>query len=302
MKSPIFVAILVVVLAIAAGPYIYYGSVAADMPDFADLYDKLDGGAGTDPQVWFQLARDAREGDNLPVAARALDKAAEAGLAPVRVGMEKTRILVASGDSAGALIELQNLHATGFTVVSVLTGDSVINTLAGNGDYDALIEKMSVAAYPCAHQEGFQDFDFWIGEWDVHLANGTPAGANIIKSVERGCAIAENWTSASGGTGMSINYFDKSTNEWVQIWNAEGGSQINMRGGLTEEGMLLVGEVTTIAPASTIPFRGLWTLLDDGRVRQFFETSNDGGETWQFSFEGFYSRTVNSLTDNRTAN
>jgi hypothetical protein len=39
-----------------------------------------------------------------------------------------------------------------------------------------------------------------------------------------------------------------------------------------------------------VPFRGLWTPLPDGRVRQFFEQSNDGGETWVPWFEGFYTR------------
>ena len=30
--------------------------------------------------------------------------------------------------------------------------------------------------------------------------------------------------------------------------------------------------------------------MDDGRVRQFFEQSNDEGETWSPWFEGFYTR------------
>jgi len=30
--------------------------------------------------------------------------------------------------------------------------------------------------------------------------------------------------------------------------------------------------------------------LPDGRVRQFFEQSTDGGETWTTWFEGFYTR------------
>lgn len=33
-----------------------------------------------------------------------------------------------------------------------------------------------------------------------------------------------------------------------------------------------------------------WKLLEDGRVRQFFEEQDEQGE-WQVWFEGFYSRT-----------
>ena len=94
----------------------------------------------------------------------------------------------------------------------------------------------------------------------------------------------------AGGTGMSVNYLDLITNEWVQIWNAEGGSQINVRGGLTDDGMAMEGTLHNVANGTTVPFKALWTPLPDGRVRQFFEQSNDGGETWTPWFEGFYTR------------
>jgi len=152
-------------------------------------------------------------------------------------------------------------------------------------------ENAAVATNPCEHQDGFRDFDFWQGDWTVHTADGQFAGHNSIKSAEKGCLLLENWVGASGGTGMSVNYLDKSSNEWVQVWNSAGGSQINIRGGLTKDGMLLRGKIHYVANGTTAPFRGLWTLLDDGRVRQFFEQSNDGGKTWQPWFEGFYTRT-----------
>jgi len=55
--------------------------------------------------------------------------------------------------------------------------------------------------------------------------------------------------------------------------------------------MRLVGTIHYISTGQTAPFRGLWSPLPDGRVRQFFEQSSDGGETWATWFEGFYSRT-----------
>ena len=141
--------------------------------------------------------------------------------------------------------------------------------------------------FPCEDDERFAEFDFWVGDWDVHTKDGTFAGHNRIAKAENGCVLVETWSGASGGTGMSINYFEHSSGEWVQIWNAAGGTQIDIRGGLTDDGMLLVGKIHYIANATTADFRGLWTLLDDGRVRQFFEQSNDGGESWVPWFEGF---------------
>ena len=163
--------------------------------------------------------------------------------------------------------------------------------MAGHPGYDALIGEMTVAAFPCEHDERFGAFDFWVGDWDVHVANGTLAGHNVIERSQHGCVLIENWASASGGSGMSINYLDAMTGEWVQVWNDASGSQINIRGGMTDDGMRLTGTIHYVASDTTADFRGLWTPLEDGRVRQFFEQSNDGGETWSPWFEGFYTRT-----------
>lgn len=143
---------------------------------------------------------------------------------------------------------------------------------------------------PCEEDPRFREFDFWVGQWDVHDVNGTFVGENSITREESGCVVIENWRGAKGSTGMSINYLDKVTNEWVQSWHAAGGYQIVMRGGLTDDGMLLNGTIHYIANGQTSPFRGLWTAMPDGRVRQYFEQSNDDGATWEPWFEGFYSR------------
>lgn len=148
----------------------------------------------------------------------------------------------------------------------------------------------SEPVFPCEDEQRFAEFDFWVGQWDVHTADGTFAGTNTISKAERGCVLLESWAGASGGTGMSINYFDDASGEWVQIWNAAGGTQIDIRGGLTDDGMLLVGKIHYITNSQTADFRGLWTLLEDGRVRQLFEQSNDDGATWTPWFEGFYTR------------
>ncbi len=145
--------------------------------------------------------------------------------------------------------------------------------------------------FPCEQREEFQEFDFWLGQWDVHVVNGTFAGKNKIEKTQAGCALLENWLGASGNPGMSINYFDIATSEWVQVWSSAGGVQIDIRGGLTDDGMLLAGQINYVANGNSAPFRGLWTLLPDGRVRQFFEQYDEDAETWAPWFEGFYTKT-----------
>jgi hypothetical protein len=243
-----------------------------------------------DAAGWFQLAIIERQAERYSSALNALAKAEEMEFAPVRISFERARLEVLADDRDGAVSELEAVAASGFTAVGFITGDPLLSRLEGHEGYDALIAAMSVKAYPCEHDPDFSAFDFWVGEWDVHVAGGVLAGSNVIEQAEHGCVLTESWTSVGGGTGSSINYLDKITGEWVQVWNSASGSQINVRGGITDEGMLLTGTIHYVSNGTTAPFRGLWTPLPDGKVRQFFEQSSDDGETWSPWFEGFYSR------------
>ncbi len=212
------------------------------------------------------------------------------GLSPVQAGLAEARAALADGDQARAVEALQSLFDNGFSGVGLILADPALSALAGNPAFDQLVTDMSRKAFPCEHDPAFAEFDFWLGDWDVHLANGTFAGTNRIHREQRGCVLIENWSSASGGSGTSINYVDKTDGRWVQIWNDASGSQIHIRGGMTKDGMLLEGTIHYVATGLTSPFRGLWTPLEDGRVRQYFEQSNDGAATWVPWFEGFYTR------------
>ena len=243
-----------------------------------------------DAAGWYQRAVELREARDLQGAREALEAAERLEFSPIRIRFEKARLHVLGSETDLAVSELEAIAASGFTAVGIIEGDPVLGTLAGHPRYDKLVAELSVTAYPCAHDEAFEAFDFWVGDWDVHDASGVLQGTNTITRDQRGCVLTEKWMSATGGTGMSVNFLDRITGDWVQVWNSEGGSQIQIRGGMTDDVMLLVGTLHYVAAGTTSPFRGLWTPLPDGRVRQFFEQSNDGGETWVPWFEGFYTR------------
>ena len=133
----------------------------------------------------------------------------------------------------------------------------------------------------------WREFDFWVGQWDVQLGDGTPAGSNSIESTENGCLIVEHWRSVGGGTGTSINFRDPSSGKWRQQW-VSPGAQIDITGGIDDGSMVLDGYIVYVQGAVRRPFRGKWTPLEDGRVRQFFEEFDDGA--WKPWFEGFYGR------------
>ena len=146
-------------------------------------------------------------------------------------------------------------------------------------------------AAPCVDEARRTEFAFWVGEWDVHLGDGRLAGRNSIRFAEADCRIDEHWRGAGGGTGSSINFVDPIDGRWEQVWHSPNGTFIRIRGGLEAPGdMLLTGTIHYLAQDLSAPFRGRWTLLEDGRVRQFFEQYDAASEAWQPWFEGFYTR------------
>jgi len=187
-----------------------------------------------------------------------------------------------------ALLDSKGKNMKIFGTLSMLL---LTAALCANAQDEEPVVGASTEPFPCEQREEFGEFDFWLGEWDVHVEDGTFAGANKIEKTQAGCVVLENWVGVSGNPGMSINYFDIAASEWVQVWNSAGGTQIDIRGGLTDDGMLLEGQINYVANGTSAPFRGLWTLLSDGRVRQFFEQYDEDAETWAPWFEGFYTRT-----------
>ncbi len=142
----------------------------------------------------------------------------------------------------------------------------------------------------CQEEPEYRQFDFWVGEWDV-VANDsarTPAGSNTIQALHFGCVLQESWLSIQGGTGSSMNYYDPTTEKWRQLWVA-ASYLIDIEGGLNSDGaMVLEGEIRNFVSGATSPFRGTWTPMDGGVVRQFFEMKPAGSDDWSPWFDGLY--------------
>lgn len=156
----------------------------------------------------------------------------------------------------------------------------------------ALSACLSLGAMAAPEPGGADDprrqFDFWVGEWDVILPDGNQAGVNRIELQQNGMAIVEHWSSARGGTGMSINYFHAADRKWKQVWVAASGWTIEMEGEFRDGAMRLEGD--SIRGESVKRHRTTLTPRADGTVRQFIEESPDGGATWEVGFDAVYRR------------
>src|SRR5256714_10092690 len=147
----------------------------------------------------------------------------------------------------------------------------------------------SPAPPPACTAPEFRQFDFWLGKWTVtNPQTGKETGASEITRVSEGCAIREQWTSANGQGGMSINYYDAADQQWHQDWVGADGTILHLRGKLAGNVMVMTGETKTIKGSALN--RITWTPLDGGKVKQEWATSSDNGQTWQTSFVGIYAK------------
>jgi hypothetical protein len=155
------------------------------------------------------------------------------------------------------------------------------------------LPNMAAEPSPC-DREPHRQFDFWLGTWEVRDGAGKLAGHNSITSEQGGCVLIERWQSAAGHGGMSMNYYDPLSRRWKQNW-VSPGVILEMSGTLQEGSLVLEGPLQYLDKKATTLLRGIWTALPDGRVRQHFIESKDGGKTWEEWFDGYYSKKADQL-------
>jgi hypothetical protein len=134
----------------------------------------------------------------------------------------------------------------------------------------------------------YRQFDFWVGEWNVTAEDGRVLGRNVITSVLDGCGLLESWTGAAGGTGHSLNAFDRTTRRWRQLWIDNSGGRLELVGELEGRNMILANEYA--GPDGTTVQQRLTFEPTEYGLRQHWERSTDGGKTWQSLFDGQYRR------------
>jgi hypothetical protein len=133
----------------------------------------------------------------------------------------------------------------------------------------------------------YRQFDFWQGEWNVATADGKLVGRDRIEKDYGGCVLQEHWTSVDGGTGGSVTIYDMSRKLWHQTWVDSTGTLVVLEGNLKDGRMVMEGEMTQ--DGKRVRDRMSWTP-QDGKIRQLWETSSDGGKTWKTIFDVYYSK------------
>lgn len=135
----------------------------------------------------------------------------------------------------------------------------------------------------------YQQFDFWLGNWEVHTPDGKKAGTNQIKKGYDGCVLSEHYSNGSGPYGSSITMYDASTGKWYQTWGDKTGLRLQLEGQMNDGRMLLSGS-TLDNDGQSILHQIAWTPNEDGTVTQHWQAKSPGKPGWQTLFKGTYTK------------
>jgi hypothetical protein len=194
-------------------------------------------------------------------------------------------------DPQKTLDYLEKAVTAGYFNLKELDTAKEFTSLRNDSKFRELRNKVYNTLYPCLTNAHTREFDFWAGEWDVY-ATGTKnyAGHSLIQIVSGGCALLENWDSPNS-SGKSINFIDPNTNKWKQSWvgSYSNGIQEFVNGEYKDSAMHFEFE-TKDAQGKKIIGRFIFYNQGPNQVRQFNETSNDGGKTWTTTYDFTYVR------------
>jgi hypothetical protein len=146
---------------------------------------------------------------------------------------------------------------------------------------------------PCTAAE-LKQFDFWVGEWDLtwpgQKSGETGHGTNSIKRILDGCVVQETF---SGGEahlrGTSVSTFDHSAGGWKQTWVDNEGGYLDFKGELKDGQMILQREAVLKNGTKSLQ-RMVWKNIAANEFDWSWESSSDGGKTWQVQWPIHYKR------------
>jgi hypothetical protein len=157
-----------------------------------------------------------------------------------------------------------------------------------------LAEPQPQQVAPCSATQQKQ-FDFWLGTWDLtwpgEKSGETGRGTNTINRILDDCVVHESF---SGGDSMhlrgnSLSLFDVHSGKWKQTWVDNEGSYLDFVGEFNGSQMVLSREATR-PDGSTVKQRMLWKNINADELDWSWESSKDGGKTWQVLWPIHYKR------------
>lgn len=240
------------------------------------------------PMAWFRLGYCLHVQGKLDDAIAAHEKAAEfpklKGVALYNVGCA----YALKGKPDFALGYLEKAVDAGFKDKEMLKSDPDLASLQKEPRFLRLLER---ACRP-HDQSCYRQLDFLEGEWTVFDAASSSAnpprlGVSVIKKIENGYMLTEQWKSAGGYTGTHFFCFAPCERKWNLTWVSGQGELIRASGEFQGNVLTFEGKLASANDATPTQVAGRIELRADGKVRQTLRMSADGKQ-WRIYFDGLY--------------
>lgn len=136
--------------------------------------------------------------------------------------------------------------------------------------------------------DALNQFDFWIGEWDLTWEGGQ--GTNRIEKILDSKVILENFdgTPATPLRGMSVSTFSREKDAWAQTWVDTDGSYLDFVGGWQGDRMVLSRD--GVVKGEAVKQRMVWFNIAADAFDWHWDRSVDGGQTWSTQWAIHYRR------------
>ena len=242
--------------------------------------------------AWLRMAQAQRALGLYVQALETLESAFAVGARGAMIEFERARNFANLGRTEDSLVALSRANEGGLRALFSLEGAKEFKEVRLRDEFQRIYSAVRRRVFPCEGITGSKDLDFWVGSWEVRLADGSLVGHSQVTRQDGGCAVLEQWRGSGGSTGTSINYFIPSLGQWRQVWVGSNGTLIDMIGGSTEHEVRMEGTIEYVFPEQVLAFRSNWTKYPDGVVRQLLEEFDVASGGWQIWFDGYYRQQI----------
>lgn len=137
-----------------------------------------------------------------------------------------------------------------------------------------------------------RQFDFWLGDWDVHPGQSPVVIAESTVTLhDQGCVLLEHWRPFRNAHGHSINIYDAAEGRWRQTWADASGTRTEYAGSIDAGGVMRLDNLGR-NPAGASPARQRMNFqrIDANTVRQWGETYDEAQKSWTTTWSFIYRR------------
>ena len=134
-----------------------------------------------------------------------------------------------------------------------------------------------------------QEIDFLIGNWLVSDSSGQAIGTTSIRKAYGGCVLIERWRGiGNSDEGLGVIGYDPNGSSWHREFLDRRGFVLALNG--SRQGPTLVMTGNDYQRDAARMNRVTWAAQPDGTISQRWQTSTDGGQTWQIQLNGLLRR------------